>query len=130
MKKRYVWLIVLAMLLLVIVLPYARVELLSTDAEQKLASFDLSCYENVYCEGIPKVYDCKIYSYRAESSAKVFYVLGECEFGMMVQLKWDEMNACWEHVSGQVMWSSHGGNAREFYWPLYYADMFFSWLED
>ena len=130
MNKRYVLLVVVAILLLVFVFPYARVEILTINASKKLETFDISCLDNVYCEGTPKVYDLKIYSYRKQKSAKVLYILGDCEFGVMVQLKWNHTNDRWEIVEGKNMWTTHGGNAQEFYWPLYYADKVFPLLDD
>ena len=124
-KKRYVLWIIVAALLLVFVFPYAKVEILSANAEEKLESFDLSCLDNVYCVGTPKVYDCKIYSYRKQANAKVLYVLGECEYGVMIELEWDHTNGCWEVVDGRNVWTIYGGSAQEFYWPLYYADKLF-----
>lgn len=120
-KQRALW-IAVAVLLLVFVFPYARVELLSINAEKKLEDFDITCFDNVYCEGTPAVYDCKIYHYWKEHYAKVLYILGDCEFGVMIELKWDQTNACWEIAGGKTMWTVYGGSAQEFYWPLYYAD--------
>ena len=118
MKKT--WLIVCIILFVVFVIPYAKVEILSINAEEKLKDFDISCYDNIYCEGTPKVYDCKIFEYRKEEYAKVFYVFGDCEYGVMSELEWNHQNGCWDDVGGYVMWSVHGGNASEYSWPLYY----------
>ncbi len=120
-KKWYILAIIAAVLLLVFAIPYAKVEILTINAKEKLAQFDLSCFDNVYCEGTPAVYDCKIYSYREGKSAKALYVLGDCEFGVMVKLEWNQTSACWELVDARNMWTIHGGSAQEFYWPLYYA---------
>ena len=122
MKKMRCALWITVGVLLVFVFPYAKVEILTVNAEEKLAQFDLSCFDNVYCEGTPTVYDCKIYSYRKEETAKVLYVLGDCEFGVLVDLEWNDSKECWELADGRNVWSTHGGNAQEFYWPLYYAD--------
>lgn len=119
-NKRGLWLIIGA-LILIFVIPYARVEILSIDAPRKLASFDLSWFDNVYCEGTPEVYDCKIYAYSQERYAKVLYVLGDCEFGVMVELEWNHSDGCWEFVNGRDVWTIYGGSAQEFYWPLYYG---------
>ena len=127
MKKRIgIW-IGIAVLLLIFIIPYIRVEILSINAEEKLASFDLSCFDNVYCEGTPRVYDCKIYSYQEQKKAKVLYVLEDCEYGVMVDMVWDDDKNCWEDAGGRVMWTVHGGSAQEFYWPLYYADKLYHW---
>ena len=122
MKKKWyaVW-VAVGFLLLFFVFPYAKVEILTINAEEKLRSFDVSYFDNVYCEGTPDVYDCKIYSYSREKCAKVLYIFGDCEYGVMVELKWNHQSTCWEFSKGQNMWSAHGGNAHEFYWPLYYA---------
>ena len=112
----------IAILVLVFVIPYANVELLSINASQKLAAFDISCFDNVYCEGTPDVYDCKIYSYSEEKHAKVLYVFGDCEFGVMVNLEWCHVNQCWKFVEGRNLWSIYGGSAQGFYWPMYYGD--------
>ena len=125
MRKHAVCLVLIVLFLLVFVIPYAKVEILSIDAEEKLESFDLSCFDNVYCEGTPAVYDCKIYSYSKEKCAKVLYVLGNCEFGVMVDLKWNHSKHCWEIENGQTVWTIYGGSAQEFYWPLYYGDKVF-----
>ena len=124
-RKCHVLWIVVGIFVLVFALPYAKVEFLSINAEEKLNSFDTSCFDNVYCQGTPKIYDCKIYAYKKENSAKVLYVLGDCEFGVMVDLKWKNDTQCWELADGRNMWSVHGGSAQEFYWPLYYADKLF-----
>ena len=129
-KKWHVLLILVGILLLVCALPYAKVEILSANADRKLESFDLSCFENVYCEGTPKVYDCKIYAYSKERNAKVFYVLGDCEYGVMVDLEWNDAGQFWELVDGRTMWSIHGGNAQEFCWPLYYGDKVYPLIEN
>lgn len=129
-KKRYALWIAVGLFLLVFVLPYAKVEILTVNAEEKLRSFDISCFDNVYCEGTPEIYDCKIYSYSEKKQAKVLYVLGDCEFGVMVKLEWNQQNDCWELVDGRNMWTVHGGNAQEFYWPLYYGDKLLPLLED
>ncbi len=130
MKKRQCLWIAVVVLLIVFVLPYTYVEILSINAEKKLEDFDLSCFNNVYCEGTPEVYDCKIYSYQKEKSVKVLYVFGDCEFGVMVDLEWDPTNACWELVDGRNMWTTHSGSAQEFYWPLYYPSKVFPLLGD
>lgn len=124
-KKWYVLWIIVAFLVLFFVFPYAKVEILSRNAEEKLSAFDISCFDNVYCEGTPQVCDQKIYAYREEEYAKVLYVLGECEFGVMVELKWNADRDCWELADSINLWSTHGGSAQEFYWPLYYADKLF-----
>lgn len=129
-KKRYTLWIAVGLLLLVVVFPYAKVEILTINAEEKLKSFDISCFDNVYGEGTPEIYDCKIYSYSEKKQAKVLYVLGDCEFGVMVELEWNQQNDCWELVGGQNMWTVHGGSAQEFYWPLYYGDKLLPLLED
>ena len=66
MKKRYAIWFVIGVLLLLIVFPYAKVEFLTINADKKLESFDISYFDNVYCEGTPKIYDCKIYSYQKD----------------------------------------------------------------
>lgn len=126
--RRYALGIIIGILVLVFAIPYATVEILSINAEKKLESFDISCFDNVYCEGTPEVYDCKIYSYRKDEQAKVLYVFGDCEFGVMVKLEWNQTKHCWELVDGRNLWSVHGGSAQEFYWPLYYGDELFRWL--
>lgn len=130
MKKKYGLWIAVGVLVLLFVLPYAKVEILTINAEEKLKSFDISCFDNVYCEGTPEVYDCKIYSYWKENRAKVLYVLGDCEFGVMVELKWNHDRDCWELARGQNMWTVHGGSAQEFYWPLYYGDKLYPLSEE
>lgn len=127
-KKWYALWIIVVVLLLVFVAPYAKVEILTINAEEKLAQFDVSCFDNIYCEGTPAIYDCKIYSYQKEKNAKVLYVLGDCEFGVLVDLEWNESKECWELADGRNVWSTHGGNAQEFYWPLYYANKVFPWV--
>ena len=131
MKKKWnaLWIIV-ACVVLFIIFSYAKVEILSIDAEEKLESFGISCFDNVYCEGTPQVYDRKIYAYRKEENAKVLYVFGECEFGVMVELKWNNDLDCWELENYQTMWTVHGGSAQELYWPLYYADKAYPPLDD
>lgn len=125
-KKKKILLYILILVLVLIVLPYAKVEILSINADKKLESFDLSCFDNIYCAGTPYVYDCKIYSYWPRKYAKVFYVFGNCEFGVMAKLKWNSSENCWEHSSSKTMWSAYGGSAHEFYWPLYYGKRLFS----
>ena len=121
-QKWYALWIIVGLIVLFFIFPYAKVEILSINAEKKLDSFDISYFDNVYCERTPEVYDRKIYAYRKEEYAKVLYVLGECEFGVMVELKWNNGRDCWELEDYQTMWTVHGGSAQEFYWPLYYAD--------
>ena len=130
MKKtwRAFWILVV-FLVVVFAIPYTRVEILSINAPQKLETFDISCFDNVYCEGTPEVYDCKIYSYCKEKYAKVLYVFGDCEFGVMVNLEWSHANQRWIFVDGRNMWSVHGGSAQEFYWPLYYGDKLYPFLD-
>ncbi len=128
-KKKWIFLwFILGFVFLFIVFPYAKVELLSINAEEKLKSFDISYFDNVYCEGTPKVYDCKIYSYQREKAAKALYVLGDCEFGVMVELTWNQQRDCWEFADGKTMWTIYGGSAQEFYWPLYYGDKLYPCL--
>lgn len=130
MKKKYGLWIAVGVLMLLFVLPYAKVEILTVNAAEKLKAFDISCFDNVYCAGTPEVYDCKIYSYHKEKRAKVLYVLGDCEFGVMVELTWNHDADCWELEDGRNMWTVHGGNAQEFYWSLYYGDKLYPLLED
>jgi hypothetical protein len=130
LKKYCVLLIAVVILLLLVVFPYARVEFLSVNAEEKLKDFDLSCFDNVYCEGTPQVYDLKLYSYREAKSAKALYVFGDCEFGVMVELAWNRANNCWDLVDGRNMWTTHGGSAQEFFWPLYYMDKVYPLLDN
>ena len=111
-----------AFILFFVVFPFVKVEILSINAEEKLESFDLSRFDNVYCEGTPEVYDCKIFEYRKLDHATVFYVLGDCEFGVMVKLKWNAQDICWEMEDWRNMWTVHGGSASEYYWPPYYID--------
>lgn len=129
MKTKVRVILILGVLLALLVFPYIKVEILTINAEEKLKSFDISYFDNMYCEGTPEIYDCKIYAYRKDKFARVLYVLGDCEFGVMVDLKWNHINACWEFSNGQNMWSVHGGNAQEFYWPLYYGDKLYPLLE-
>ena len=129
-KKWYALWIVVGSIVIFFIFPYAKVEILTIDAEEKLESFDISCFNNVYCEGTPEVYDRKIYAYKKEKYAKVLYVLGECEFGVMVELKWNDERACWEFEDCRNMWTVHGGSAQELYWPLYYADKAYPLLDD
>jgi len=121
--------IIVGLVLLIFVIPYAKVEILSINAEEKLKSFDISYFDNVYCEGTPKIYDCKIYEYNKEQYAKALYVLGDCEFGVMLELQWNRDRSCWEFLRGQNVWTVHGGSAQEFYWPLYYADKLYPLLD-
>ncbi len=123
-KRKYL-LIGLAVLILMFVLPYAKVEILTINAEKKLETLDMSYFENIYEEGIPEVYDCKIFKYSNKKSAKVFYVFGECEYGVMTELEWNDAENCWEIVDERCMWTVYGGSAQEFYWPLYYPDKLF-----
>lgn len=125
MKKKFLLWVVIVLWLVVFVFPYATVEILSVNSENKLQAFDISCFDNVYCKGTPKIYDCKIYAYRKNQSAKVLYILGDCEFGVMVDLEWNHTNQSWNLVEGKNMWSIYGGSAQEFCWPLYYADKVF-----
>lgn len=128
-RKRHIVWIVIGILVIALVLPYVVVEIQSIDAEQKLASFDLSCFDNVYGEGTPEVYNRKIYSYYEGKCAKVLYVLGDCEFGVMVELEWNATDACWQLVDARNMWTVHGGSAQEFCWPLYYPDKVYPLLD-
>lgn len=130
MKKKYGLWIAVGIFMLIFVLPYAKVEILTVNAEEKLKAFDISCFDNVYGAGTPEVYDCKIYSYWKENRAKALYILGDCEFGVMVELKWNHDENCWELESARNMWTIHGGNAQEFYWPLYYGDKLYPLLEE
>ena len=118
------------MLVLILALPYVKVEILSIKAAEKLEAFDISCFDGVYCEGTPEVYDCKIYAYSKENHAKALYVFGDCEFGVMVDLEWNQSKRCWELVDGRNVWSAHGGSAQEFYWPLYYGGKLLPWLDN
>lgn len=130
MRKKYTFWIAVAVLLLICVFPYAKVEILSINADKKLEKFDISCFDNIYCEGTPNVYDCKIYAYHKKKCAKVLYVFGNCEFGVMAKLEWDHTNSCWKLVDSKNMWSVHGGSAQEFCWPLYYADKVYPLLDN
>ena len=121
-KRKFLLIGVVVLFFVLVVIPYINVEILSINAEEKLASFDLSCYDNIYCEGTPLVYDCKIYSYQERKKAKVLFVLEDCEFGLMADLEWNNEKNCWEDAGGRLMWTVHGGSAQEFYWPLYYGD--------
>lgn len=121
---------VAVVLLLIFVFPYVKVECLSNNADKKLERFDISCFDNIYCEGTPNVYDCKIYEYCEKKCARVLYVFGNCEFGVMVNLEWDHNNSCWKLVDSKNMWSVHGGSAQEFCWPLYYADKVYPLLDN
>ena len=124
-RKKWILWIIVCILLLFVVFPYIKVELLSINADEKLKSFDLSGFGTVLFEDVPTVYDCKIFSYHKEQCAKVLYVLGDCEYGIMVKLEWNDDSNRWDLASSQVMWSVYGGSASEFYWPLYYGDKLF-----
>ena len=72
MKKRTAfWKKLGVFFLIFVIIPYAKVEILSINAEEKLEDFDITCFDNIYCEGTPRVYDCKIYSYYEKKSTKV-----------------------------------------------------------
>jgi hypothetical protein len=129
-QRRYALYILSGILVLIFALPYAKVEILSINAEHKLEAFDVSCFDDVYCEGTPEVYDCKIYTYSKEHHAKALYVFGDCEFGVMVDLEWNPTKRSWELVDGRNMWSAHRGSAQEFYWPLYYGGKLLPWLDN
>lgn len=129
-KKWYIFFSIAVVLLLFFVIPYAKVEILTINAAEKMESFDISCWDNIYCEGTPRIYDQKIYSYRQQKDARVLYVLGDCEFGVMADLKWNHADSCWELVEYKTMWTVYGGSAQEFYWPLYYADKLYPFLDD
>ena len=130
MKKRTILLLIIVFSVLFVIFSYAKVEILSINAEEKLASFNISSFDNIYCEGTPTVYDRLIYNFKHEGYAKVLYVLCECEFGVMAELRWNSNRDCWELEDYQTMWTVHGGSAQEFYWPLYYVDKLFPLLED
>ena len=129
-KTRYLLFGIIVVFLLLLVIPYAKVEILSVNAAEKLESFDVSCWDNIYCEGTPQVYDQKIYSYRQQKDARVLYVLGDCEFGVMADLEWNQSDRCWELMEFKTMWTVHGGSAQELYWPLYYADKLYPLLDN
>ena len=126
-KRCAIWIVGIVLFLLVF--PYIKVEILTINAREKLESFNISYFDNVYCEGTPEIYDCKIYAYKKDQYAKVLYILGDCEFGVMVELKWNNQDECWEFSNGQNLWSIYGGSAQEFYWPLYYGDKLYPSLK-
>ena len=126
MKKSVLfWGCMAAILLFLLIIPYLKVEILTINAEEKLEAFDISCFDNIYCEGTPRVYDRKIYSYQEKKNAKVLYVLGDCEFGVMVNLVWNDHDNCWDLADTRNVWTVHGGSAQEWYWPIYYVDKLF-----
>lgn len=116
----------LIILLSVLIVPYIKTEILSKNAHQKLEGFDTTNLRGAYAE---KIYDIKIFSYHEKQSAEVLYVLGDCEYIVIVELEWDGENDCWIEVDGDLKWSAHGGSAGEgkFYWPFYYGHKILGW---
>lgn len=119
-KKRAIFcsILILLLLFIMVIIPYARVEVLTLATKNELLHTDLSSLNNIYGSGIPELYDIKVYSYHHKSNAKAMFVVGDCEFGLMVDLTWDE-NAQWIIQDHEVMWTVHGGSAGEWFWPYY-----------
>lgn len=100
--------------MLCFIIPYAQVEILTLTKltpNETLKDFDMSCFDNVYTQGAPEVYDCKVFSYHKEEYAKVLYVFGDCEIAVMAELEWNTDNDCWDLTASTTMWSTNGGNA-------------------
>lgn len=123
---RFLIMIAVAIILVVLIVPYIKAEVLSKNWENKLSAFDTSDLEEIYAVTI---YDAKIFSYSANKKAEVLYVLGECEYIIIVELDWDAKHNCWIMIDASLMWSAHGGTAGEgkFYWPFYYGHKILGW---
>ncbi|MBQ8383169.1 MAG: hypothetical protein IJX47_08205 [Clostridia bacterium] len=112
---------ILVILLALLIVPYIQAEILSRNADQKLADFDPSELQAIYDE---LIYDIKILSYKERESAKVLYIFGDCEYATLVDLEWNDQQVCWEITHEQLQQTAHGGSADEFYWPFYYGHKF------
>lgn len=124
--SRFLIVITGAILLVALIIPYIKAEVLSQNWKDKLSTFDTSDLEAAYAETI---YDVKIFSYSANEKAEVLYVLGDCEYIIMVELDWNIKHNCWTMIDSSLMWSAHGGTAGEgkFYWPFYYGHKILGW---
>ena len=124
--RKWIPVAILVLLLALLIVPYIQAEILSRNADEKLADFDPSELQEAYAE---RIYDVKIFSYKEKQSARVLYVLGDCEFVVLVDLEWDHEQNCWAIDFAQVQQSAYGGSASEFYWPFYYGHRFirFTW---
>ncbi len=124
-KKKLILAIAAVIVFFVVVFPYIRVGILTARHGEELAGADLSALDNVYGEGKVKIYDVKVYAYHERKTATVLLTIGDREFGEMSELRWDEERKMWYHDGGRVVWTSYGGNAGEFHWPLYDWDKLF-----
>ncbi|MBQ4065403.1 MAG: hypothetical protein IJD10_04825 [Clostridia bacterium] len=124
-KKGLIVFAIVIGLFFVLIIPYIRVEILTAQRGTELACADLSPLDYAYADDKVAVYDVKVYAYHKQESAKALFVIGNREFGIMAELRWDEERGIWSFYDGRLMWTAYGGSAHEFHWPLYNWDMYF-----
>ena len=110
--------VVSVILAAIFLLPYLCVEGLTLCVASKFESEAFPAYSDT-------VHTIKVYSYIPGVYAKVYYVLGDREYGIMQEYEWDDATSLWVQTRGKCMWSRYGGSAQEWFWPLYDADRLF-----
>lgn len=105
MKKK-ICIIVAIILILIIAVPYIKVEFLTMYASEQ---FERSSFEMV-----DNISYCKVMKYQSEY-AEVLYV---CKGKATILVKYEKISDEWKEKSWQCIWSATG-TADEFIWPYY-----------
>ncbi len=127
-KKHYILVIVISILLIIVIIPYLTVDLLTVRHKKEFITVNLTPIENVYTEGVPVPDDIKVYRYKQKSSAKVLIALDNKQVGLMAEVLWNGTEWIIDKDNYTIVWTYPGGNAGELFWPLYYWDKVIRWV--
>ena len=117
LSKKSTWLLfAVLMLVLFVLVPYAKVLILSQHHANEF--MNLSCYT----ESDPV--EVKVYDYKYHDRAECLVLLDGGMYCTMAEYEWDPSRNEWCHVIDSCVWTRYGGNAHEFYWPMFYWEEF------
>jgi hypothetical protein len=119
LTRKRIWILVTAVILLVCVIyPYTKVVVLT--------HFYSDEFMNASCNAYFNAKEVKVYDYEKEEHAKCLILADNGMYGAMVEYEWDSSQNEWKYVIYSCVWTRYGGNAHEFYWPLFYGKEYFS----
>ena len=115
--RKSTWLILTLLILLFFVLiPYAKIFVLSYLYAEEFLNTPCNAYFNAK--------EVKVYDYAKEEHAKCLILADNGMYCTMVDYEWDSSQNEWKYVIDSCVWTRYGGNAHKFYWPIFYLKEF------
>lgn len=110
-KRTWIVLVVLLLVLFVIV-PYAKVLVLS--------HYHADEFMHLSCNTDSDPIEVKVYDYKHDNHAECLVLLDNGMYCVMAEYEWDSSQNEWRYVIDSCVWTRYGGNAHKFYWPMFY----------